>query len=266
MKLSTPSFKSAKKQSFYLSKYTHHLFIVFISLMGLACEWKPPRRPIKKTSEKLALSTGSKQQESKQQDLIQENDEKPQSKNVPAKYVNPSKPVTQSVRPTQDSKPLKLAEKANAKQAEQIAEKQAESQTEILSLEEQLRERDYLLTIDPDGPPLIHLKEFTIALDVVNREPKNEQNVISSKQKQVFAYLRVRNFEKPQKIQIKWIHQDEIVQVDRLQIGISPRWRTWSSLRFNKTKKHLGEWRIEVSTGSGKLIGLTHFMRFKHSK
>ena len=265
MKLSTPSFKSAKKQSFCLSKYTHHLFIVFISLMGIACEWKPPRRPIKKISEKLALST-----ESKQQDLSQETDQKPQSKNVPDKYVNPSEPVTQSVQPTQDSKSLKLAEKNTEKntekQAEQIAESQAEPQTEILSLEQQLRERDYLLTIDPDGPPLIHLKEFTIALDVVNREPKNEQNVISSRQKQVFAYLRVRNFEKPQKIQIKWIHQDEIVQVDRLQIGISPRWRTWSSLRFNKTKKHLGEWRIEVSTGSGKLIGLTHFVRFKHSK
>jgi hypothetical protein len=165
---------------------------------------------------------------------------------------------------------LKLSEKTTTKTTEitteKTAEQIAEPQAEILSLKELLHERDYLLTIDPDGPPLIHLKELTIALDVVNREPKNEQNVISSKQKQVFAYLRVRNFEKPQKIQIKWIHQDEIVQVDRLQIGISPRWRTWSSLRFNKTKKHLGEWRIEVSTGAGKLIGLTHFMRLKSSK
>ena len=91
--------------------------------------------------------------------------------------------------------------------------------------------------------------------------PKDAQRLINQRQKQVISYLRVRNFEKPQKIQIKWIHNEEIVQLDRLQVGISPRWRTWSSLRFNKTKKRLGEWRVEVSTGAGKLIGLTHFVR-----
>ena len=161
---------------------------------------------------------------------------------------------------------LKLGSKARLpKQIAQVTQPKAQA-IEPLSPEEELRQRDYLLTIDPDGPPLIHLKELTISSDVVNRAPKDTQSFIDRRQKHVFTYLRVRNFEKPQKIQIKWIYNEEIVQLDRLQVGISPRWRTWSSLRFNKTKKRLGEWRVEVSTGEGKLIGLTHFVRQKVSK
>ena len=215
--------------------------LLFISLLCNACEWKEPRRPRKST----ALSDSGSQAK------------KSQTLDSPKSSANNSPKSTRATKAGSKARP--------PKQVAQVTQPKAQI-IELLSPEEQLRQRDYLLTIDPDGPPLIHLKELTISSDVVNRAPKDTQSFIDRRQKYVFTYLRVRNFEKPQKIQIKWIHDEEIVQLDRLQVGISPRWRTWSSLRFNKTKKRLGEWRVEVSTGEGKLIGLTHFVRQKLSK
>ena len=216
-----------------------YLVFLVVSLLVIACEWKPPRRPIKNSLLSQADSKKTK-----------DTTIKPSPKENPPNKSKP-KPLL-IIEPKIDSKP---------DQTESVNTIPQTKVYEPISQEDQLLQRDYLLTIDPDGPPLIHLKEFTIALNVVNRMPKDAQRLINQRQKQVISYLRVRNFEKPQKIQIKWIHNEEIVQLDRLQVGISPRWRTWSSLRFNKTKKRLGEWRVEVSTGAGKLIGLTHFVR-----
>ena len=210
-----------------------------VSLLIIACEWKPPRRPMK-----TSLLSQADSEKTKDTTI------KPSPKeNSPNKVK--AKPQL-IIEPIINSK---------SDQTESVNNRPQPQIFELGSQEDQLLQRDYLLTIDPDGPPLLHLKEFTIAVNVVNRMPKDAQRLINRKQKQVISYLRVRNFEKPQKIQIKWIHNEEIVQLDRLQVGISPRWRTWSSLRFNKTKKRLGEWRVEVSTGTGKLIGLTHFVR-----
>lgn len=215
-------------------------FLLIIPLLMIACEWKPPRRPVK--------TSLLKQDDSKQaKGAVNKSNTNESIQNLD------SSPVVKSNTDSQT--------KSKTEQKTQLTNPPKPQVTELLSQEEQLLQRDYLLTIDPDGPPLIHLKEFTIAVSVVNRMPKDAQRLINRGQKQVFAYLRVRNFEKPQKIQIKWIHNEEIIQLDRLQVGISPRWRTWSSLRFNKVKKRLGEWRVEVSTGAGKLIGLTHFIR-----
>ncbi|MAD61272.1 MAG: hypothetical protein CMH49_07165 [Myxococcales bacterium] len=218
-----------------------HLFFFGVSLLVIACEWKPPRRPIKTSLLSQADSENLKDTTIKS------------SPEDNAQSGSKSEPKPQLIiEPMSDSK---------SNQTESVSTRPNPQESEVISQEDQLLQRDYLLTIDPDGPPLIHLKEFTIALSVVNRMPKDAQRLINRSQKQVISYLRVRNFEKLQKIQIKWIHNKEIIQLDRLQVGISPRWRTWSSLRFNKTKKRLGEWRVEVSTSAGKLIGLTHFVR-----
>ena len=117
------------------------------------------------------------------------------------------------------------------------------SSPQVTSLAESLYARDRLLVIDPNGPPLIHLKEVSVAEDVRRRKPIRADRVFTSNLKQILLYLKVRNFEAPQKIELKWMYQDQVVQRDRLNIGISPRWRTWSTLSLATQNKKIGEWR-----------------------
>jgi hypothetical protein len=260
---------------------SHRLFLMILAFS--ACEWKPPRRPIQvsQTSDQLNLihdatlvGHNHPDQQVDQQVFDLGSVKKitqPTPKNDPSltkisanlrqrSNLNETAEInaeqTKNQRTEQDSL-------STAKQSEVPipVEKNDLNQNTALSLEERIKQRDYLLTIDPDGPPLIHLKELTVAKSVQRREPEGVSKVYDVDTKQVITFLRVRNFENTQKIQLKWMYEGEVIQLDRLQVGISPRWRTWSSIRFNQQEKRYGEWRIEVTTGQGQLLGLTHFVR-----
>jgi len=130
-----------------------------------------------------------------------------------------------------------------------------------LTLTEKLKLKDYLLTIDPDGPPLIHIKKLIMAKSVRRRRPVGASNIFKGDIKQVLVFLKVRNFEGPQKIQLKWIYDDQVIQRDRLRVGASPRWRTWSTMLLRKVHRKFGEWRLEVETVRGeKNLGVVHFV------
>ena len=210
--------------------------IVYGSCLLCSCEWKPPRRPIK-------LSQSSDESRARKGDL---------GVSIQALEVDQG--------PSLEVKAETTA-KTTAETTISLSENGQEALQKEVGLEEQLAMKDELLTIDPDGPPLIHLKELTIAKGVASREPRGARRVFRDKEREVLAFLRVRNFERVQKIQLAWTFQGEVIQRDRLKVGISPRWRTWSTLRFDRQAKRYGEWRLEVSTGDGKLIGVTHFMR-----
>lgn len=267
-----------------------HLYVLFFSLLNGACEWKPPRRPVHNQQElhtkKAVLNTevdkerikvklptiptkiseesntlSQKVKADRSSDFLQASTNRPdvQDKNhsvtaqVKAKIAPPIDPSL----PTSATETPSLISSINKNDSKAKSSKLTPQQ----SLEERLQSLHYLLTIDPDGPPLIHIKELTIAKSVYRREPKEASLIYDVKTKQVTTFLRVRNFEKTQKIQLRWMYKNEIIQLDRLHIGISPRWRTWSSLRFNIQEKRYGEWRVEVTTGKGKLLGVTHFVR-----
>jgi hypothetical protein len=258
---------------------SHRLFLMILAFS--ACEWKPPRRPIQvsQNSDQLNLIHDAQlaghnhlDQQVNQQvfDLGSvKNLTQPTPKNDPSvtktsanlrQRSNLNETAEIHAEQTKDSLPTTKRSEVPSAVPASINEN-ALNQDIALSLEERIKQRDYLLTIDPDGPPLIHLKELTVAKSVQRREPKDVSKVYDVDTKQVITFLRVRNFEKTQKIQLKWMYEGEVIQLDRLQVGISPRWRTWSSIRFNREEKRYGEWRIEVTTSQGQLLGLTHFVR-----
>ena len=269
-----------------LGRFVHQHLIV-LSLFAIACEWKPPRRPIQTHQD--AASTDTVADDSVKVEVHTANTQslvdKTQSTSLGQKSnldqkVNPSPKLSkrldqQNDHPNNDhhlSEPPKnilpnspasvVTKDSHQSTKNEINLSATQRDQEInQSPKEPLKSKHYLLTIDPEGPPLIHVKELTIAKEVRRREPKEASLVYDAKTKQVTTFLRVRNFERTQKIQLKWIYKDEVIQLDRLQIGISPRWRTWSSLRFNLQEKRYGEWKVEVSTGKGKVLGFTHFIR-----
>ena len=246
-----------------------HLYVLLVLFMfsQTACEWKPPRRPHKKvainepsTSNHSSKVTPNKREltRPKKTTLKTTTKEKTTGKVTADKTSSKQTPSPT----TNDPKSVKVVQKEVPKEIlientqEPIPPKE---KTELEKLEEQ----DYLMTIDPDGPPLIHIKELVVATKVRKRQPRGIKRIFQKQDKEVLAFLRVRNFEKEQKIKLKWIYQNEVVQQDRLKIGISPRWRTWSSLKFNKKRKRFGLWRIEVSAGNGKLLGSKQFLHKK---
>lgn len=264
---------------------SHRLFLIILAFS--ACEWKPPRRPIQvsQTSDQLNLIHDAQ--------LVGHNDPSQQVDQQVDQQVLDLGSVKKITHPTPKNDPsfteisANLRQRSNSNKTAEIHSEQTKNQrteqgslstakqSEVpisvekndlnqntaLSLEKRIKQRDYLLTIDPDGPPLIHLKELTVAKSIQRREPEGVSKVYDVNIKQVITFLRVRNFENTQKIQLKWMYKGEVIQLDRLQVGISPRWRTWSSIRFNQQEKRYGEWRIEVTTAQGQLLGLTHFVR-----
>ena len=209
--------------------------LTLISLSFWGCEWKPPRRP---AVEALKVISEDKT-ETPTEEISFEDVETNLSTGVQ------SENTSDASLPEPERQPQ--VERAD------ITPDQTQSSGDDTK-------RDYLLKIDPHGPPLIHVKKFVIAKDVKRRRPRGVSKTFSSDSKQVMVFLSVRNFETPQKIQLKWMYQGQVMQRDRLRIGISPRWRTWSFLQLSRHKRRLGEWRVEVETVQGqKLLGVTHF-------
>ena len=229
-----------------LHKLISHLIILLFSLNFLGCEWKPPRRPVKELVNK-------EQAVPKYVETISSEASMPLVSKTGSQKATPQQ--------TNTPDPLQSKPKQNDKQVKRSSSKEELAGEKTDQIDS--GKSDFLLTIDPDGPPLIHIKELIMATKVKKREPKGIKRSFLKKDREVLAFLRVRNFEKEQKIKLKWIYQEEVVQQDRLKIGISPRWRTWSSLKFNKKRKRFGDWRIEVSTNKGKLLGVAHFTREK---
>ena len=227
-----------------------YLWVTSLTFFGvLACEWKPPRRPKidkQKTSADQLKGVGVVLTD----DFIFDEDDL---------LVTPKLKTSQSTTDQTERALESPDESKQPSQTERQPERQASAETS-LSPVEAIKSRDYRLTIDPNGPPLIHLKRLVIAKSVRRRRPRGVSRIFKDTTKQVVLFLKVRNFEAPQKIQLKWIYQGQVIQRDRLKIGISPRWRTWSLLQLGALDQKLGEWRVEVETVKGqKLLGATHF-------
>ena len=86
--------------------------------------------------------------------------------------------------------------------------------------------------------------------------------------KELIGFVRVRNFDRKQKITMRWSYlggaQPEERHVTRHTVGISPRWRTWSRLNVRRIKEDFGAWRLDVyrrkrGLKRGELIGRRHF-------
>lgn len=238
------------------------LILLLSSSPLIGCEWRPPRRPVRhepvatkqEPEQELVMSDEGARAAQTTQDIALDHGARSDSRDTRSKRLLVTKDELFEDSTRGESRP-------NYPFGQEPRAGVSSSSPQVTSLAESLYARDRLLVIDPNGPPLIHLKEVSVAEDVRRRKPIRADRVFTSNLKQILLYLKVRNFEAPQKIELKWMYQDQVVQRDRLNIGISPRWRTWSTLSLATQKKKIGEWRVEIEKASDHTsLGVVHFV------
>jgi hypothetical protein len=132
--------------------------------------------------------------------------------------------------------------------------------------------QDYLFTPPEDAEPQVYLKNLIISDRLRAKNPARDLTTVSLSalergSEELFGYMRVRNFKRPQRVTLAWVYlggeTPEARHTTRHKVGISPRWRTWSRLHTHRMKGRLGLWRVDVSrraTGGGlELIGRRYF-------
>lgn len=252
----------------------HHWILWVCVLSGsFGCEWKPPRRPVSTLSdhpistEKIAQSSADDQLESpessKRPSLNQEIAKKvPRVEETVDEATVNSKAESQTLKPENQApseKTVEISDRLTVSSDHPVAHTSQGDFEEAIDVQD-LVSQDEIAEIDPDGPPLIHLKELVIAEAVRNRQPHKPKRLFSTQDQKVTLFIRVRNFERPQKIRIHWIYGDQIVQSDRVKVGISPRWRTWTTLNLQRQAPKTGLWKIEVySASERRLLGRALF-------
>jgi hypothetical protein len=75
-----------------------------------------------------------------------------------------------------------------------------------------------------------------------------------------WAWVAVKNSGDSQPATMVWTRDGQIRSRLTLEIGSSPRWRTWS--RRTMRASDVGAWRVEVQDGQGQVL---HTMRFEVS-
>ena len=234
-------------------------------LIGSACEWKPPRRPIKKEHPSketlssgrhtLTQSKGSISPEPappEEQPTPPEESTPPEEPTLPEEPTPPEEPAPPE-EPTPPEEPAPPKEPTSSEEPAPVDPPLPSPNDPSLNLEE-----DYLFKIDPDGPHEVHLNQLTLSRLVLRRRPVDIRSSFKKRDQFIRLFLNVRNFEHTQRLTVKWIHNEEVFLQSRVKVKESPRWRTWSTLSLKRIKKY-GAWTVEVWSPKERLLGRKNF-------
>ena len=247
-------------------RYTCHVIICLITL-SLGCEWKPPRRAQSTRNKILQVvnkENAKRHSESRSNVVLQPK--------IDATVTHTKTPmiVNQAVQHSSTLTPIikeevKTAEvKTTDVKEERIQHTSSQSSTAFTNIEPiTVEEVDYLYTIEQDAPPELYLKSLQIGTSIKRRRLLGEGTKFGAQEKQLKAYLIVRNFDTPQHIAVRWFNENKLIKRDRLKIGVSPRWRTWTTLR-RPAQFGTGSWKIEVYSNKRKLLARTSFYIENH--
>ena len=250
-----------------LATYT---WIVVTLLVG--CEWKPPRIPPHLLKEKAASeiktpkvlistpkSTSLETLSKKKQIVVQE------EKQVPKKSVKSENlrvgSLTSSLLPAGNLMPDKREIERVKTSPSPSSNDPIETADLSATLTPDPTASEYLYVLPPNSDPQIYLKQLVVAKNIRRRRPYGVAKEFSVDTKDpITGFVTVRNFERPQRIKFKWVHQGKVRQINTLKVGISPRWRTWKQLLGKHRRKRSGEWFLEVYSDRKRLLGRTRFI------
>ena len=74
----------------------------------------------------------------------------------------------------------------------------------------------------------------------------------------LFCYTKIRNSGEKQEIRHVWFYKNEIQSQIKYNIKTSNEYRSWTKKRINPNQK--GNWRVEIQTSSGSLLGSIKFI------
>lgn len=96
----------------------------------------------------------------------------------------------------------------------------------------------------------LDLHDLVVAREVVDREPVDVTTRFSPEDGRAFVHASIRNSGPPTQVSFLWLRGNALYTAVEMNVGTSMRWRTWSSAEV-----WLGEWRVQVVTADGKLLG-----------
>lgn len=96
----------------------------------------------------------------------------------------------------------------------------------------------------------IGIAEFVVARDVIKREPVEVTDTFSREDTDAYAFASIANSGPPTNISFVWRYGDTVYAAVEMEIGTSPRWRTWSSAELLP-----GRWRVQLVTSDGVVLG-----------
>ena len=105
--------------------------------------------------------------------------------------------------------------------------------------------------------PSMRIVEATLARGVSLRRPIGPTHRFNEGEV-VWAWAAVSNASHTQPLTMLWYRHDQLRSRLTLDVGESPRWRTWS--RRTMRKGDVGVWRVELRSDAGDLL---HTMRFE---
>jgi hypothetical protein len=96
-----------------------------------------------------------------------------------------------------------------------------------------------------------------LAADVTAREPAGVASAFTAGTDQVYAWFQLENAGPPTAVTVTWLRDGEARAEVSLEVGTSPRWRTWARRRLAPTDA--GAWTAELRDPSGALLDTLHF-------
>jgi hypothetical protein len=98
----------------------------------------------------------------------------------------------------------------------------------------------------------LEVTRFVFTRQVVDRQPQGEVQNVPLDGHRVYGFIEVLNRGAPRQLTMVWRQEGKQVARFSLDVGSSPRWRTWSYLRARKSM--LGQWEVSVKDDQGNLL------------
>ena len=137
----------------------------------------------------------------------------------------------------------------------------AEPSERVMSPLEPVRDEPLVTeaVVDAEHAPFdVKINKVLAATAVKRRRPVEPGDRFEANGESVWAWASVRN-SGPSKshVWMIWKHEGTVRSRVRLNVGQSPRWRTWS--RFRMRAKHVGQWSVETTDADGVVLDTLEF-------
>ena len=101
----------------------------------------------------------------------------------------------------------------------------------------------------------LFVREFVLALDVIEREPVDIVTSYRMPDARAWCFARIHNSEKMQDLFFEWYYEDTLYFEMSTKVGTSNNWRTYSSVGLQP-----GTWRVLLKNSKGKVLEEIQFL------
>ncbi len=101
------------------------------------------------------------------------------------------------------------------------------------------------------------INRIAVGTGIEEREPVEVNNLFHNDTERLYCFTEIATDQAPTSIVHVWTYQGRTMAEVPLRVG-SARWRTYSSKKI--VKQWTGEWKIEVFSDDGALLGATEFI------